>query len=87
MNVVIIMTDQQAAGSLPLYGNPTCKTPNLENFAAQGSFFSNGYTSQPICVPARVSLFTGQYSSNHGSLGNYTFMQPEHNHLVKILKK
>ncbi len=86
-NVVLIMTDQQAASALPMYGNPTVKAPNLEKFASQGCLFTNAYTSCPLCVPARVSTFTGQYPSVHGSLDNQKLMAPRKNHLLRLMKE
>lgn len=86
MNVVVIMTDQQSARTLPMYGNPVVRTPNLAALAAQGRLFANAFTSCPLCVPARVSLFTGQYPSAHGSLNNTFLMAPGRNHLLRILK-
>jgi arylsulfatase A-like enzyme len=87
VNVILIMTDQQGASALPMYGNPTVKAPNLERFAAQGCLFTNAYTSCPLCVPARVSTFTGQYPSAHGSLDNQKLMAPGKNHLLRIMKE
>jgi arylsulfatase A-like enzyme len=86
VNVIIIMTDQQKASSLPMYGNPIVKAPVLEKLAREGSLFENAYTSCPICVPARVSLFTGQYPSTHGSLNNNILMLPDKDHLLKLVK-
>jgi len=87
MNVILIMTDQQAASALPVYGNSVVKAPNLEKFASQGCLFTNAYTSCPLCVPARVSTFTGQYPSAHGSLDNQKKMAPGRNHLLRIMKE
>jgi arylsulfatase A-like enzyme len=87
MNVVLIMTDQQAASALPLYGNPTVKAPNLDKLAGQGCLFTNAYTSCPLCVPARVSTFTGQYPSAHGSLDNNVLMVPGKRHLLRLMKQ
>ena len=60
MNVVIIMTDQQKTVSLPIYGNRVAKMPALDRWAAGGAVFEQAFTSCPLCVPARVSMFTGQ---------------------------
>ena len=38
------------------------KTPNLDRLARQGATFANSYTTNPICVPARASITTGNYS-------------------------
>lgn len=86
MNIVLIMVDQQKASSLPMYGNPTVRTPNLKRLASEGCLFKNAFTSCPLCVPARVTTFTGQYPSTHGSLNNQVLMGPDKPHLLRILK-
>ncbi|MHC4915816.1 MAG: sulfatase-like hydrolase/transferase [Planctomycetota bacterium] len=87
MNVVLIMSDQQKASSLPLYGNGIVRAPNLERLAASGCLFTRAFTSCPLCVPARVSTFTGQYPSAHGSLDNNELMFPGKRHLLRLLKE
>lgn len=86
-NVVIIMADQQSASALPMYGNPIVRAPNLTGLAEEGCLFTAAFTSCPLCVPARVSLFTGQYPSAHGSLDNTIPMAPGRRHLLGILKQ
>ena len=79
------MVDQQKTSSLPFYGNKLVKTPNLQSFAKDGTIFSNAYTSCPLCVPARVSLFTSQFPSVHGSVNNdFLFNNYKHNLLYKL---
>jgi arylsulfatase A-like enzyme len=60
-NIVIIMTDQQRADLSRREGYPLDVTPFLDALARTGVDFRRAYTSSPICVPARVSLFTGRY--------------------------
>jgi len=86
-NIVLILTDQQKAASMPLYGNPVVRMPNLEQFAANAVRFTHGFTSCPLCVPARVSTFTGQYPSTHGSPDNNLLMAPGKAHLLRRLKE
>jgi arylsulfatase A-like enzyme len=69
-NLLLIMTDQQKATSLGLYGNPDVRTPHLERLAAGGVLFDRAYTPHPLCVPARVSLWTGRWPHQHGSRTN-----------------
>lgn len=64
-NFLIVTTDQQrwdAAG----YCNPAIRTPNLDALAARGIIFERGYTTNPVCTPARCSILTGHYPSRHG---------------------
>lgn len=86
MNIVMIMVDQQKATSLPMYGNPVVQAPQLAALGEAGCLFRNAHTSCPLCVPARVSTFTGQYPSAHGSLNNAVPMKPGAPHLLNLLK-
>jgi len=81
------MTDEQKASSLPMYDNPAVRTENLQEFCKDAMLFKNAFTSCPICIPARVSMFTGQYPSAHGALDNSRLMKPGKNHLLKIIKE
>jgi arylsulfatase A-like enzyme len=69
-NILLIMTDQQKATASHLYGNPFCTTPALEHLAQQGVLFENAYTPHPLCVPARIALWTGQYPHTTGTRTN-----------------
>jgi len=61
-NILIFFADQLRADALGCYGNPVCQTPHLDALAASGVAFENAFTPNPICVPARASLTTGNYS-------------------------
>lgn len=69
-NIILIMADQLAAHALSLYGNTVCKTPNLERLAAEGTVFENGYSNNPLCVPSRASMMSGQLSPDIGVYDN-----------------
>jgi arylsulfatase A-like enzyme len=60
-NILFIMADQFRADALGVSGNNWIRTPNLDRFARQGVEFSNAYTPQALCTPARGSLMTGVY--------------------------
>ncbi len=85
-NVVVIMVDEQKAGSLPLYGNVDVQTPNLETLAEGGVCFEHAYTTCPLCVPTRVSLMTGRYPHTTRSRTNAFYLQPGEHHLLDIFK-
>ena len=61
-NILLVMADQLAAQALQLYGNQVCKTPNLDRLADEGAVFTNNYSNNPLCVPSRASMLTGQLS-------------------------
>ena len=60
-NFLFIMCDQMRFDALGCNGNKHVKTPNVDRLAARGVNFSNFFTPDPICVPARACLTTGCY--------------------------
>jgi arylsulfatase A-like enzyme len=84
-NMLIIMTDQQRANAIRMYGNPDVPTPSLERLAARGIRYESCYTPHPLCVPARVSFWTGRYSHQHGARTNEIPMPPGERHFARIL--
>lgn len=70
-NIVFIMTDQQSADALSCrMGDRYLKTPALDSLASRGTFFSRAYTPNPLCMPARNSIFTGRYPHETGVTDN-----------------
>lgn len=65
-NVVIFMTDQQRADIRKSRGFSLDTMPFLDQWRENGIDFDCAYTSNPICLAARSSLFTGRYPSCHG---------------------
>jgi len=64
-NIVVIMTDDQAAADL-------VNMPNVKKLLAdRGTTFSDAVDSFPLCCPARATFITGQYAHNHGVVGNF----------------
>jgi len=61
-NILLIMTDQQSADAMSCrMGTRYINTPAMDSLAARGVSFTRSYTPNPLCVPARTSIFTGQY--------------------------
>jgi choline-sulfatase len=70
-NILFIMTDQQSADAMSCrMGDGYLKTPALDSLAARGTFFSRAYTPNPLCIPARNSIFTGRYPHETGVTDN-----------------
>ena len=65
-NVLLIITDQMSANMMSCTGNPYVKTPNLDALAASGIRFTNAYAANPVCVPSRYSMFSGELASQIG---------------------
>jgi arylsulfatase A-like enzyme len=76
-NIVLIVSDQFRADCIGAMGlNPMGLTPNLDAMAGRGVLFRNAFCSQPVCAPARGSMFTGQYPSRHGVWKNGIALDP-----------
>ena len=70
-NIVFIMTDQHFAEALSCrMGSRYLQTPALDSLAGNGVFFSRAYAANPICMPARNSIFTGRYPHETGVTAN-----------------
>ena len=64
-NFLIIITDQFHPGCLGYAGHPVVQTPNIDRLAASGMTFTRAYTNQPLCLPARATMFTGLTPRGH----------------------
>ena len=63
-NIVVIQTDDQTVASMQFMEQAQ------ELLSDRGATFRNHYVNWPVCCPSRATLLTGQYSHNHGVLGN-----------------
>ena len=86
-NVLVIMTDQMKATVSHLYGNSFCETPSMARLADEGVLFRHAFTPHPLCVPARVSLWTSQFPHSHGSRRNETLMRSGAVHAFQLWKE
>ncbi|MFP6582790.1 MAG: sulfatase-like hydrolase/transferase [Candidatus Hydrogenedentota bacterium] len=69
-NILVIITDQQAASAMSAAGNPNLNTPAIDSIAARGVRFERAYVTQPLCLPSRSSMMTGRYPHEIGSTTN-----------------
>lgn len=60
-NVVLIMADDMGYEALSVNGSESCKSPNLDELAAEGVRFTNCFAN-PLCTPSRAKIMTGQYN-------------------------
>jgi uncharacterized sulfatase len=66
LNIVAVVTDDQARWAVGAYGNKECKTPNMDRLAREGARFVNAFVPTPVCSPSRASYLTGLYGSQVG---------------------
>ena len=70
-NILFLYADQHRADVLGSAGNDVVVTPHLDRLAREGVRCTNAWTESPICQPARASMLTGRYPTDHGILGNF----------------
>jgi len=85
-NILFLMTDQHRFDCLGANGNPLIRTPNLDRLAARSANFSRAFVQAPVCVPSRVSFFTGRYPHSHRNRVNYTPCDAREAFLQRLLK-
>ncbi|MFW6327650.1 MAG: sulfatase-like hydrolase/transferase [Bacteroidota bacterium] len=69
-NLLFIMTDEQQANTMEIYGNRNIQTPNLNRLSEQSFVFKNTYVTQPVCSPSRSSIMSGLYPHTTGVTRN-----------------
>ena len=71
-NIVVVLCDQLRAFETGCYGNDVVRTPHIDGLAAEGVRFATAVSNNPVCMPARSCLLSGQYSRTcQGFLGNH----------------
>ncbi len=63
-NIIFIMADDLGYGELGCYGQKIIMTPNIDRMAREGMRFTDFYSGQAVCAPARCTLLTG-YHTGH----------------------
>jgi len=77
-NIVFVFTDQQSAHMMSCAGNHYVDTPAMDRLAGSGVRFERTYCTNPVCLPSRTSLMTGQFPGEIGVRSN------DHSHLEGI---
>ena len=60
-NFVYILADDLGVGDVGVYGQQLLKTPRIDQLAAEGMRFTDGYVASPMCSPTRASIMTGKH--------------------------
>ncbi len=84
-NVVLIVIDSLRADHVQQYGYSRQTAPDLEDFAAAATLFTNCHSSAPWTNPSIASLFTGLVPARHGANGFGATLPAEHVTLAEAL--
>jgi N-acetylgalactosamine-6-sulfatase len=70
-NVIFILTDDQGWNDAHFAGHPYVKTPNLDKFAAQSTWFRQFYVAATVCSPSRAAFMTSHSPARHLIHGHF----------------
>ena len=68
-NIVFIILDDLRFDGLGFL-NPQVETPNIDQLAAEGVYFSNAVVTTSLCSPSRATILTGLTTQNHKIVDN-----------------
>jgi arylsulfatase A-like enzyme len=64
-NIIFIVADDLGYADLGCYGGRPARfgavSPQLDQLAAGGMLFTQGYSNSPVCSPTRFALMTARY--------------------------
>ena len=86
-NILFLFADQLRFDCLGANGNRIIKTPNIDRLASGAANFQNAYVQAAVCVPSRISYFTGRYPHSHKNRVNYTPCDPREVMMQRILRE
>ena len=69
-NVLILLTDDQAFGTLSCQDHPYVETPSIDRIFSEGASFRNAFVTTSLCSPSRASFFSGQWVRRHEVVTN-----------------
>jgi arylsulfatase A-like enzyme len=75
-NIILFITDQQRWDTIQALGASWMRTPTLDRLAAEGTAFTHCFTTSPICVGARASLFSGCFPHTLNVYQNFDPWEP-----------
>jgi arylsulfatase A len=88
-NILFIMVDDMGYHDLGCYGSKTIQTPNLDRLASEGMRFTDCYSGDTVCAPARSTLMTGLHKGHtpvRGNSGGIPLL-PEDVTVAEVLKQ
>lgn len=65
-NIIVITADDLGYGDIGIYGADDIRTPNIDRIAREGLYFTDFYSTSPVCSPSRFGLLTGRFPRRRG---------------------
>ena len=65
---IVWITCEDISPDLPMYGDHTAKTPNLDALAKESLIFDNAFATVGVCAPNRSAIITGMQPISIGTM-------------------
>jgi arylsulfatase A-like enzyme len=75
-NILLILTDQQSMDTISALGCGHVRTPGMDRLVQEGTSFTESHCTNPVCCPARSSIFTGRMPCETGVITNEIPIRP-----------
>jgi arylsulfatase A-like enzyme len=86
-NILFILADDLGYGDLGCYGQQQVQTPRLDQMAAEGVRFTQGYAGSTVCAPSRCCLMTGLHTGHCTIRGNARVpLEPKDVTIAEVLR-
>jgi len=69
-NFLIIISDQLGLDAIAAHGCTDARTPNIDRLIRRGVTFMESHSTDPVCSPARSSIFTSRMPTETGVITN-----------------
>ncbi len=86
-NIILITIDTFRADRIGYYGNPRDTSPQLDQFAREGVFFRQAFTSSGWTTPGLISILTSLYAPTHAVDIRGRRLDPEVETLPDVLRR
>lgn len=77
-NILLILTDQHSPHIAGFMGNRHIDTGALDGLASRSVVFESAYCQSPLCVPSRMSLWSGKYPHHISAWANQSVLSADH---------
>ncbi|GCF15402.1 hypothetical protein Harman_33370 [Haloarcula mannanilytica] len=83
-NIVLVVMDTARAPDTKYVYNKVSNS-SIERLVEEGTEFTNAFTNAPWTLPSHASLFTGTYTSKHGTHAGHKFLDDSFPTLAELL--
>ena len=81
-NVIFLLSDDQRPDTIGALGNDVIQTPNLDRLVREGSVFTQATCANPLCVPSRAEILSGQTGFRNGV--HVPPLKPDMKHITSV---